>query len=71
MVAQAAALVVIWTTAVAVVMACALTALLGRAQWGDGEDPAVSLPGVVGLAAIAVAAFVAAIWLTRLVGRRR
>lgn len=61
---------VIWSTAVAVVMACGLTALLGRAQWGDGEDPFVSVPGLVGLAAVALAAIVVALWLTRLLSRR-
>ena len=62
---------VIWTIALAVVLACALTALLGRAQWGDGDDPFVSLAGLVGLAAIALTAIIVAIGLTRLLSRRR
>lgn len=68
---RAAAVVLAWAVAVVVVMAAGFSAALGRANWGDGRGPSVSLAGVAGLVAIAVLAVAAAVWISRRLGPRR
>jgi predicted Co/Zn/Cd cation transporter (cation efflux family) len=66
---RVAALVLVWAAATVVVAAVALSAAVGRADWGDGGGRSVSTAGLVALLAAAVAAVAAAAWVTARLSR--
>lgn len=63
------AALLVWVAATIVVLACAFSAFIGRANWGDGQGPSTSAAGIAGLVAVAVVTIALAIWLTRLLSR--
>lgn len=60
-----------WAAATVIATGAVLSALVDRADFGDGRQPPVSPAGAVALIALACLAVALALWLTWLVRRRR
>jgi hypothetical protein len=67
---RSATVLLVWAAATVVATVAVLSALLGRADFGDGREPPVSPAGAVALIALACLAVALALWLTRLLRRR-
>jgi hypothetical protein len=67
---KTAAVLLVWATAAIVATVAVLSALIGRADFGDGREPPVSPAGAVALIALACLAVALALWLTRLLRHR-
>ncbi|MEY2442324.1 MAG: hypothetical protein QOJ46_1750 [bacterium] len=66
---RTAAMVLVWAAATIVVIGAVVSALVGRADFGDGKEPPVSTAGAVALVVLAFLAVLLALWLTRLLRR--
>jgi len=59
----------VWVLATVVAIGAVLSALVGRADFGDGKEPPVSPAGAVVLIVLACLAVALALWLTRILRR--
>ena len=66
---RSAAVALVWVAATVVAVGAVLSAVVGRADFGDGKQPPVSTAQAVALVALACAAVALAVWLTRLLRR--